>query len=124
MSFPLDFLTRMKSKLLSKGLDVPDLQMYLEQEEVDEVAGHISKDWHKFGKIMKVEESTLEHIKGEGKDKLERKRKLLEHLIRKKVRFEDIIYGLYDSTNEHDPFINGILEYLFRIRIKQPEGNL
>ncbi|XP_019859428.1 PREDICTED: probable helicase with zinc finger domain [Amphimedon queenslandica] len=116
-----NFLTRMKSKLRLKCLDVPDLQMYLGQEDVNEVAVHISKDWYKFGKIMKVEEGILDHIKEVGKDKLERKRKLLEHLISKEVRFEDIIYGLYDSANEHDPFINGILDYLFRIRIKQPE---
>ena len=113
----------MKSKLLSKGLDIPDLQVYLRQEDVDSVAGHITKDWYKFGKIMKVEESTLDHVKALGGDKLGRKKELLKHLITEKVRFEDIIYGLYDSANEHDPFINGILEYLFTIRIKQPEGN-
>ena len=120
----LDFLTRMKSKLLSKGLDLPDLQVYLRQEDVDAVAELIERDWYAFGKNMKVEESTLDHIKEVGGDKPGRKRKLLEHLISKKVRFEDIIYGLYDSANEVDPFINGILEYLFTIRIKQPEGNL
>ena len=122
MSFLLDFLTKIKSKVLSKCLDVPDLQVNLRQEDVDSVAELIGKDWYTFGKNMKVEESTLDHIKEVVEDKLGRKKKLLEHLISKKVCFEDIIYGLYDSANEHDPFLNGILDYLFRIRIKQPEG--
>ena len=122
MSFSLDFLTRIKSKLLSKGLDVPDLQVNLRQEDVDAIAELIGKDWYTFGKCMKVEKGTLDHIKEVGKDKLGRKRKLLEHLISKKVRFEDIIYGLYDSVDEHNPAINGVLEYVFRIRIKKIEG--
>ena len=113
----------MKSKVRSKGLDVPDLQVNLRQEDVDAVAELIGRDWYTFGKNMKVEESTLDHIKEVGGDKPGRKRKLLEHLISKKVRFEEIIYGLYNSVDEDDPSINGILEYLFTIRIKQPESN-
>uniref|UniRef100_A0A1X7TLF6 Uncharacterized protein n=1 Tax=Amphimedon queenslandica TaxID=400682 RepID=A0A1X7TLF6_AMPQE len=116
-----NFLTQIRSKAFSEGLDVPDLQVNLRQEDVDLVAGQIGKDWYTFGKYMKVEESTLDHIKEMGKDKLERKIKLLEHLIIKKVRFEDIIYGLYNSADEHNPSIHSILEYLFRIRIEKPE---
>ena len=108
----------------SKGLNVHDLQVNLRQEDVDSLAELIGKDWYTFGKNMKVEESTLDHMKEVGKNKFGRKRKLLEHLISKKVRFEDIIYGLYNSSDEHDPSIHGVLEYLFTIRIKQPEGNL
>ena len=115
----LGFLTRVKSKLLSKGLDVPDLQVNLRQEDVDPVAELIGKDWYTFGKCMKVEESTLDHIKEVGGNKPGRKKKLLEHLIIKKVRFEDIIYGFYNSADEHNPAINDVLEYIFRIRIKE-----
>ncbi|XP_019858896.1 PREDICTED: probable RNA helicase SDE3 [Amphimedon queenslandica] len=118
-----NFLTRIKSKVLSKGLDVPDLQVNLRQEDIESVAELIGKDWYTFGKCMKVEESTLDHIKEVGRNKPGRKKKLLEHLIIKKVRFEDIIYGLYNSADEHNPAINGVLEYIFRIRIKKDGQN-
>lgn len=74
---------------------------------------------------MGVDESTLDSIKEvEGIDKLlERKRKLLKHLISIKYRYEDVIYGLYNSAEKYNPSIDGVLEYLFTIRIKQqPEG--
>ena len=119
-------MKRIKSQILAKGLDVPDLQVNLRHEDIDEIIKLIGKDWYTFGLCMGVDESTLNSIKEvEGIDKkiLGRKRKLLEHLISINSRYEDVIYGLYNSAEECNPSIDGVLEYLFKIRIKQqPEG--
>lgn len=117
-------MKRIKSQILAKGLDVPDLQVNLRHEDIDEIIKLIGKDWYTFGLCMGVDESTLDSIKEvEGIDKLGRKRKLLEHLISIKSRYEDVIYGLYNSAEKYNPSIDGVLEYLFTIRIKQkPEG--
>lgn len=118
-----DFLIRIKSKVLGKGLEVPDLSINIRQEDIDAITELIGKDWYTFGKCMKVEESTLDYIKEVGKDKPGRKRKLLEFLISKKVRYEDVVYGLYNSSEERDPSINGILDYLLKTH-RQSEGEV
>ena len=97
--------------------------MNIRQEDIDAITELIGKDWYTFGKCMKVEESTLDHIKEVGKDKPGRKRKLLEFLISRKVRYEDVVYGLYNSSEERDPSINGILDYLLKTH-RQSEGEV
>ena len=118
----LDFYQKTKSQLLEKGLEVADLQVNIREEDVDAVAELIGKDWYTFGKYMKVEESTLDQIKEVGGNKLGRKKKLLKYFIIKKLRYEDIIYGLYNSSDEHNPSINGVLDYLLTLR--ETEGNV
>lgn len=112
----------MKSLLSEKGLEVADLQVNLKEEDIENFMGFIGKDWYTFGTSMGVESKTMDYIKGIGNDKPGRKRKLLEYLIKlNKARYEDIIYGLYNSTHIHDPSINDILEYL-RSQHRQFEG--
>ncbi|XP_019863642.1 PREDICTED: uncharacterized protein LOC109592696, partial [Amphimedon queenslandica] len=119
-----NFYQKIKSQLLAKGLVVADLQKNIREENVDAIAELIGKDWYTFGKYMKVEESTLDHIKEVGGSKLGRKKKLLEYCISKKLRYEDIIYGLYNSSDEHNPSINGVLDYLLTQRESEdPKSN-
>uniref|UniRef100_A0A1X7SS23 Death domain-containing protein n=1 Tax=Amphimedon queenslandica TaxID=400682 RepID=A0A1X7SS23_AMPQE len=119
-----NFYQKIKSQLLAKGLLVPDLQVNIREEDVDAIAELVGKDWYTFGKYMKVEESTLDHIKEVGGSKLGRKKKLLEYFISKKLRYEDIIYGLYNASDEHNPSINGVLDYLLTQRESEdPKSN-
>lgn len=113
----LEFRERIKGVLSGKGLEVSDLQVNLRLEDVDDFLKFIGKDWYTFGICMGVKPTVMDHVKEIGKNKPGRKRALLETLIKmNNARYEDIVYGLYNSQDQQDLSINEVLEHLLTRR--------
>ena len=112
-----DFLSTIKGQLADKGLEVSDLQVNLRSTDIDSFVEFIGDDWYTFGQNMEVSIETLDKIKESGKNKPGQKRKLLEYLIEHdKVRYEDIVYGLYSKMKNPNTSISQILDYLLEHR--------